>query len=142
MLRHNRTYLHTKHLTLMEIPDAGDHGSPQFDEWAVVELFGHQKMAGHVSPAPISDMLRIDVYADEETVMFTRFVNPKAIYAINPCSKEIAIGIGRKFAQPPVSRWEVRHLLPQATTTDGVNVMDRESIDDSRDKDDDYDIRF
>lgn len=116
----------------METTDA-----PQFDEWAVVELFGHQKMAGHVTPAPIGDMLRIDVFSDEETVMFTRFVNPKAIYAINPCSKEIAIGIGRKFAQPPVSRWELRHLLPQATTSDGARVM----VDDD-DEDDDYKLGF
>ena len=105
----------------METPD-----TPQFDEWAVVELFGHQKMAGHVTPAPIGDMLRIDVHADEETVLFTRFVNPKAIYAINPCSKDVAIGIGKKFAQPPVARWELRHLLPEAGGGDRTPEMDRD----------------
>lgn len=54
-------------------------GQPQFDEWAIVELFGHQKIAGHVTQAPIGDMLRVDVHQDDEKILYTRFINPKAI---------------------------------------------------------------
>lgn len=88
---------------------------PQFDEWAIVELMGHQKMAGHVTQAPIGDFLRVDVYdatGDEVEILYTRLINPKAIYAINPVSREVALAVGKQFAKPPVARWEMRALLP------------------------------
>lgn len=88
-------------------------GQPQFDEWAIVELFGHQKIAGHVTQAPIGDMLRVDVHESEDSILYTRFINPKAIYAINPVSSEVAILVGKQFAQPPVSRWDLQDILPK-----------------------------
>lgn len=57
---------------------------PQFDEWAIIELMGHQRMAGHVTQAPIGDMLRIDVYDGEDEILYTRLVNPKAILRSTP----------------------------------------------------------
>lgn len=100
----------------METPHT-DH--PAFDEWAIIELFGHQKMAGHVTQAPIGDMLRVDVHDTADHVIYTRFINPKAIYAINPVSAEVAIAVGKQFAQPPVSRWELPQLLPAPTEKRG-----------------------
>ena len=84
----------------------------KFDEWAIVELFGHQRIVGRVTPAPIGDMLRVDVPGDNDTILYTRIINPKAIYAINPVSEEVAKTIAKKYVQPPIERWEITHLLP------------------------------
>lgn len=92
-----------------------DQDTATFDEWCIVELFGHQKIAGHVQEASFGSFLRVDVY-DNETILYTRFLNPKAIYAINPVSKEVAIAVGKQFAQPPVSRWDMQQVLPQTAT--------------------------
>jgi len=105
-------------------------GNPQFDEWCIVELFGHQKMAGHVTQSPLGDMLRVDVHTDEDTILYTRFINPKAIYAINPVSQEVALLVGRQFAQPPVSRWELQDMLPKQPVA---------TLPASQHDDDDYD---
>lgn len=51
---------------------------------AVVELFGHQKMAGKVTEQSIgpSTFVRIDVPETNHQPAFTRLLNPSAIYAI------------------------------------------------------------
>ncbi|MDX1545612.1 MAG: hypothetical protein R3247_01410, partial [Rhodothermales bacterium] len=86
---------------------------PAFDEWAIIELFGHQKMAGHVTPAPIGDLLRVDVHAAPGHILYTRYISPKAVFAINPVDEEVAILMGQRLAQPPVSRWTLEDLLPK-----------------------------
>src|SRR5262245_29699466 len=67
----------------------------QFDEWALVELFGHQKIVGRVSEATLAGgaFLRVDVPAVDEHKAFTRFYGPGAIYSINPVTEEIAKGL-------------------------------------------------
>ena len=114
-------------------------GNPQFDEWCIVELFGHQKMAGHVTQSPLGDMLRVDVHTDEDTILYTRFINPKAIYAINPVSQEVALLVGRQFAQPPVSHWELQDMLPKQPVATLPAARDNDHYDDG---DDDYDPDF
>lgn len=54
--------------------------------FAIVELFGHNKVAGKVSEQNMGSFTfcRIDVPETPQQPAFTRFVNPSAIYAINP----------------------------------------------------------
>lgn len=64
----------------------------KFETWAIVELLGHQKIAGHISEQPLAgtNMLRVDVPETDKNPAFTRFIGGSAIYAINPCTEEIA----------------------------------------------------
>ena len=84
---------------------------PTFDEWALVELFGHQKIVGKVSEASLAGgaFLRVDVPAVGKDAPFTRFYGPGAIYSINPITEEIARGLVASYRHEPVSRFE----LPQ-----------------------------
>ncbi len=84
---------------------------PTFDEWALVELFGHQKIVGKVSEASLAGgaFLRVDVPAVGNAAAFTRFYGPGAIYSINPITEEIARGLVVSYRHEPVSRFE----LPQ-----------------------------
>lgn len=82
-----------------------------FNEWALVELFGHQKIVGKVSEATLAggSFLRVDVPEFNKHPAFTRFYGPGAIYSINPVTEEIARGLMENYRNEPVSRFE----LPQ-----------------------------
>ena len=92
-----------------------------FESWAILELMGHQKMAGLVSETNIAGkgFLRIDVYDEKgESVLFTRMVSPDSVYAINPVEREIALTIGAQ-SHRPVQSYEVRRLIG-----DGKQMLD------------------
>jgi len=82
-----------------------------FNEWALVELFGHQKIVGLVSEASLAGgaFLRVDVPEFDGARAFTRFYGPGAIYSINPVSEQVARDLLCQYRHEPVSRWE----LPQ-----------------------------
>ncbi len=80
-----------------------------FKEWALVELFGHQKIVGMVSETTLfgGALLRVDVPPFDGKPAFTRFYNPKAIYSLNPISEEVARGMMERYRNEPVSRFEL-----------------------------------
>jgi hypothetical protein len=63
-----------------------------FDEWCIVELSGHQGIAGKVSEQVISGQgfIRVDVPAVENQRAFTRLFGPGAIFSIFPVEEDIA----------------------------------------------------
>jgi hypothetical protein len=90
----------------------------KFDSWAVVELFGHQQLAGRVTEASIGgcSFLRVDV--PEQPALpkeewnsgvpalppYTRYFGQGAIYALNPCSEEVARHTAARIrARPPIA---------------------------------------
>lgn len=86
-----------------------------FEGWAIMELMGHRRLAGHVSEQEIAGagMLRIDVYdGDGEQPYATQFYSPQALYALTPTTEEIARAMGRTGKPRPVRRYE---LEPPAT---------------------------
>lgn len=90
--------------------------SQSFDEWALVELFGHQKIVGRVTDSTIAGgaFLRVDVpeiKGEYASPAYTRFFSPGAIYSINPLSEETAraLLIQSRFRNEPVDRFD----LPQ-----------------------------
>lgn len=56
----------------------------KFDVWAVVELFGHQRIAGRVTEQVIAGQgfIRVDVPAIGNQSGFTRLFGSGAIYSI------------------------------------------------------------
>jgi hypothetical protein len=63
-----------------------------FDAWAIVELFGHSKIAGRVTEQQIAGgaFLRVDVPDLDGRPGFTRFYGAGAIYSITPVDEAIA----------------------------------------------------
>ena len=102
---------------------------PKFDEWALVELFGHQKIVGRVSEATLAGgaFLRVDVPALNDSPAFTRFYGPGAIYSINPVSEDVARGMCAQYRNEPVSRWELPQLAEKASDPRDINPRDLDS---------------
>ena len=90
-----------------------------FDTWAIVELFGHSKIAGKVTEQQIAGgtFLRVDVPeldgADGEhpTAGFTRFYGAGAIYSITPVDEDLARRAAEALRPRPVTVYGL--VLPE-----------------------------
>lgn len=78
--------------------------TPKFLSWAIVELFGHQRIAGLATEQTIagSGFLRVDVPEVGEIQPFTRIFGPSAVYSIIPTSEEIARAYILANVSPPI----------------------------------------
>lgn len=81
--------------------------------WAIVELFGHTKIAGKVTEQNIAgtNMLRVDVPETKENPEFTRFFGSAAIYAINPVTEEVASAYAERLAVRPIQVFEIDRMV-------------------------------
>jgi len=85
----------------------------KFDLWCMVELFGHQKIAGKCTEQNIAgtNMLRIDVPETEKQPAFTRFFGSAAIYAINPIDEVTARYFADKLEIAPIQSYNISEVL-------------------------------
>lgn len=92
-----------------------------FESWAVVELFGHQRIAGRVTEQQVAgtNFLRVDVpelpareargfmSAQPALPAYTRLFGAGAIYAINPVSEAVALHAALEFRARPVITFDL-----------------------------------
>lgn len=85
--------------------------------WAIVELFGHNMIAGEISEVDVAgtQMLRVDVPAIDEIPGFTKIYGGGAIYAITPTDEAAAMYAVRSLRQRPIKAWVIpdRQLPPE-----------------------------
>lgn len=98
----------------------------KFEIWAIVELFGHQKMTGKVTEQTIggATMVRVDVPDTTAVPGFTRFLNVSAIYAINPVTEEVARGYAERIQAQPIQAWDAREVLNRIDQAKKLNAPD------------------
>lgn len=84
----------------------------QIKLFAIVELFGHQKMAGVVTEQQLggASFVRVDVPETESSPAFTRLLNPSAIYAINPVSEDVMKLKVESLNAKPIEAWDFRKM--------------------------------
>lgn len=84
----------------------------KFELFAVVELFGHTKMAGTVTEQTIgsSTFIRVDVPETKTQPPFTRMLNPSAIYAINPVTEEVMKHMADNIQNKPIESWDIQAM--------------------------------
>lgn len=78
---------------------------PTFEQWAIVELFGHQQIAGMVTEQVIAGQgfVRVDVPAGPDREAFTRMFGTGAIYSIIPTTEEVATMFAARNVARPIS---------------------------------------
>jgi hypothetical protein len=83
-----------------------------FNEWAKVELMGHNVIIGKVSEAALAGgaFLRVDVPAFNGAPAFTRYFSPNAIYGISPLAEDVARALLSHYRHEPVQRFEMPKL--------------------------------
>lgn len=79
--------------------------SEAFEQFCIVELFGHQKIAGKVSEQVVGgqSFVRVDVPETKRSGAFTRLFGAGAIYSITPVSEEIATRAAESIYVEPVT---------------------------------------
>lgn len=85
-----------------------------FDCWAILELMGHRKLAGHVTEQEIGGkmMLRIDVPNEDGSTFATQFYGAEAVYCITPTTEELARAAAQSRKPAPVHRYELELPAP------------------------------
>lgn len=90
-------------------PDALQPGTPPgFQQWCIVELFGHQRFAGLLTQADWPPGFgRLDIPATTGHKPVTQLVNPSSIYRLTPTTEEIATAVAASCRPEPVHRYEL-----------------------------------
>lgn len=85
----------------------------KFEQWCLVELFGHTKIAGKCTEQNIAgtNMLRVDVPATSTQPSFTRFFGSTAIYSLNPIDEKTAQFYANKLNIAPIIVWEISEFI-------------------------------
>jgi hypothetical protein len=86
--------------------------SEKFESWAIVELFGHKKMAGKVSEQEIAGtgFVRIDVPAVNGNQGFTKLLGPQSIYGITPVDEAHATAAAQAWNPQPLDRYDLGEM--------------------------------
>src|SRR5262245_58226035 len=79
-----------------------------FDQWAILELLGHVKLAGRVTEEEHfgSKLGRIDIPMSGGSFT-TQYFGGGSIYRITPTTEEIARAVALRNQPAPVHRWEL-----------------------------------
>ena len=82
----------------------------KFEAWGLIELFGHNRIAGQISEAVIGgcSFIRVDVPEVGDVPAYTKFYTQGAIYAMTITSKDIAVNIAENLRARPVTPYEIR----------------------------------
>lgn len=90
----------------------------EFKTWAILELFGHQVIAGEVSEQIIAGQgfIRVDVPAVDSQPPYTKLYGHAAIYCITPTDEDTAKAVAKALNRPPVELWRLNlPEIPQKT---------------------------
>lgn len=80
-----------------------------FDQWCVLELMGHRRVAGRVREVQLAGagFLRLDIPATEGHGAQTQFISPGSVYALHPVDEAVARHMAGQLRPEPVHRWEL-----------------------------------
>jgi hypothetical protein len=83
-------------------------------QWAIVEIFGHQRFAGQISEYSLGgcSFVRVDVPdLGAGRPGFTKLFGNGAVYSITPCDEETARLTALHDSQQPMEIWSARQML-------------------------------
>ncbi len=87
----------------------------QFDTWAIVELFGHNVLAGKVTEQVIAgqSFVRIDVPKTTKCPEFTKYQLPTSVYGLTPVNEDYATRMAEKLQAQPISSYEHNEVISE-----------------------------
>jgi hypothetical protein len=93
-----------------------------YEGWAIIELMGHRRLAGHVTEQQIAGagFLRLDVHDSDGTVA-TQFYSPSSVYCLTPTTEDIARSLAAKLRPAPVHRFELEPPARPASYDDDLD---------------------
>jgi hypothetical protein len=85
----------------------------KFESWGLVELFGHQRVAGRITEQQVGgcNFVRVDIPQGEG--FYTRLFGQGAIYAINLTDEAAARVLAARYAEEPPYAYELKNAQPR-----------------------------
>lgn len=118
----------------------------KFEQWALVELFGHQRIAGRVSEQTIGgcSFVRVDVpeltaaEGKPATQALTKLFGQGAIYGITFMDEAAAMVFVRQLRAQPIDEWSLRRAMQDLPARGLDNSPHRHAIEGDGDDDRQY----
>ncbi len=87
----------------------------KFKNWAIVELFGHNQLAGLVTEEVISgqSFIRIDVPKTDSVPAFTKYHLPTAVYGLTPVDQDYATRMANKINAEPINDYKHNEVISE-----------------------------
>lgn len=110
-----------------------------FDQWAIVELMGHVRVAGRVTEEERfgAKLGRVDIPTGDGFT--TQYFGGGSVYRLTPVSEEIAKGVALRNQPEPVHRWELPAPKLAAEVPPMEHGYDPYNDDDDETYDEEYD---
>jgi hypothetical protein len=111
----------------------------KFEQWAIIELFGHQRIAGRVTEQTIGGcaFVRVDVPAVKDEQPFTKLFGQGAIYAITFTDEAAATLAAGAIQSKPIDTWELQKAMKALPQSGATSQRDEILPPDDEDEDDD-----
>jgi len=108
----------------------------QFDQWALVELMGRQRIAGKVTERVIAGagFLQVDVPETKLNPKFTRFIAPGSLYAINPLDEATARMFAESLQVKPIDAWDLSAFMRKVDEQRKLNAVGTPSDEEIADR--------
>jgi len=92
-----------------------DEVTPKFECWAIIELFGHNQLAGKVAEQVIAgqSFVRIDVPATPKTPAFTKYHLPSAVYGLTPVDEDYATRMAARIDATPINDYKHNEVIAE-----------------------------
>jgi len=102
-----------------------------FAQHCIVELFGHQRIAGNVTEESIggATFVRVDVPKTSKRDGFTKYYGASAIYAITPVDEETALRAAESFNQTPIELWRLIAVTRPLLNNGDSEELDEDPVD-------------
>jgi len=87
----------------------------KFEQWAILEIMGHDRYAGLVTEQAIGGcaFVRVDVPEVDDLPAFTKLFGQGSIFSITPVAREVAIEAVKRFRSRPITvAGYSQHRLP------------------------------
>jgi hypothetical protein len=86
----------------------------KFEAWGLLELFGHQRIAGRLTEQTIGGVhfVRIDVPTIGDVQEYTRFFTQGAIYGMTITSEDVARRLATGLRARPISAYDLAPSSP------------------------------
>lgn len=110
---------------------------PLFDEFVIVELFGHQRFAGRMRQAAWpAGFAELTIPATDGHEAVTQLLSPQSIYRLTPTTEAVATAVAARCRPEPVHRWELPAPEEREERDSDADWIDSNPFDD---EDDDLD---
>ena len=102
----------------------------------VLELFGHQRIAGYISEYNFAGaaFVRVDVPQCGEVPGFTRMFHTNAVYCFNPVDEQTMLDVASNLRVKPLTPFDLSEIRRKMQTALPEEALDPDEFDENEGK--------